>query len=75
MCSCFVEKFHNEDNEYIKKLWLFKCKCKDSHVVYILSCEKHPYVASNIPEVDSECKCPSIGALLFAYNLYFLVEA
>ena len=63
MYNCFVEKFHIEDNEYMKKFCHLKRKCKDSHVVYILSCEKHPYVAYKIPEMDPECKCRSIGAL------------
>ena len=63
ICSCFAEKLHNEGNEYVKKLYHFNCKCNDSHIVYILSCEKHPYVTSKISEMDPECKCPSIGAL------------
>ena len=63
ICSCFVEKFHNEDHEYVKKLCHFRCKCNDSHIVYIFSCEKHPYVASKIPEMDPNCKCQSIDAL------------
>ena len=29
----------------------------------ILSREIYPYVASKIPEMDTECKCPSIDAL------------
>ena len=63
MCSCFVEKIHSENNEYAKKICHFKYRCKDSHIVYILKCEKHLYVASEIPEVDPECKCLSFGAL------------
>ena len=42
MPSCYVQKFHDEDHEYVKKLCHFKCKCNDSHLMYILSCEKHP---------------------------------
>ena len=63
MCRCSAEKFQNEGNEYVRKLCHFNCKYNDSHIVYILSCEKHPYVASNISEMDPKCKCPSIGAL------------
>ena len=68
ICSCFVEKFHNEDNEYVKKLCHFKCKCNDSHIIYILSCNEHPYVAAKIPEMDPGCNCPPIDALeIFNY--------
>ena len=63
MCSCFVEKFHSEGNEYVKKLFHFKCKCNDSHIIYNLSCNEHPYVAAKIPEMDLGCNCPSIDAL------------
>ena len=68
ICSCFVEKFHSEDNEYVKKLCHFKCKCNDSHIIYILSCNEHPYVAAKIPEMDPGCNCPPIDTLeIFNY--------
>ena len=68
ICSCFVEKFHSEDNEYAKKLCHFKCKCNDSHIIYILSCNEHPYVAAKIPEMDPGCNCLPIDALeIFNY--------
>ena len=42
MCPCYPEKFHEEKNDYIKKLFHFKCKCQDKHTIFILTCKKHP---------------------------------
>ena len=61
MCSCYAQQFHEEGHEYIKKLYHFKCKCHDKHLVYVLSCKKHPFVTAKIPEMDPKCQCPFIG--------------
>ena len=62
MCSCYAQQFHEEGHEYVKKLCHFKCKCTDSHPIYILSCKQHPFVAAIIPEMDPKCQCPFIGS-------------
>ena len=58
MCSCYAEKFHEEENVHEKKLCHFHCKCKDKHLNFILICEKHPYVADKIPNMEPRCTCP-----------------
>ena len=40
MCSCFVEKFHSEDNEYVKKPCHLKCKSRIL-TLYIFSAAKN----------------------------------
>ena len=45
MCSCYAEKFHEEENVYEK------------HLIFILTCKKHPYVADKIPNMDPRCTC------------------
>ena len=57
-CPCYAEKFHEEENEYEKKLHRFLCKCKDKHLIFILICEKHPYVADKISNMEPRCTCP-----------------
>ena len=72
MCSCYVQQFHEEGHEYVKKLCHFKCKCSDSHPIYILSCKQHPFVAAIISEMDPKCQCPFIGSydiLIFCAKL------
>lgn len=62
MCSCYAEQFHEEENEYVKKFCHFHCKCKDEHIVYILSYEKYSYVAPKVPNMEPKCKCPVLDA-------------
>ena len=64
MCSCWVEKFHSEGNEYVKKLTHFHCKCKQKHLLYVLLCNKHPYGAGFIPQMEKKkCTCATAFAL------------
>ena len=75
MCSCYTQLFHEEGHEYIKKLCHFKCKCNDKHLVYVLSCKKHPFVAATIPEMDPKCQCPFIDQqdiCNFCYQVRYL---
>ena len=58
MCSCYAEKFHEEENVYEKKLCHFHCKCKNKHHIFILTWEKHLYVVDNIPNMEPRCTCP-----------------
>ena len=62
MCSCYVEKFYEEGHEYVKKRCHFHCKCKDDHIIYILTWEKHPYVAARIPNMESKCRWTVLDA-------------
>ena len=57
MCPCYAETFHEEENEYKKKLCHFLCKCKDKHLIFILACEKRPYVADKISNTEPRCTC------------------
>ena len=61
MCSCYATQFHGEGHEYVKKRCHFKCKCKDNHLVYVLSCKQHRFVAAKIPEMDPKCQYLFIG--------------
>ena len=61
MCSCYAQQFHEEGDGYFKKLYHFKCKCNNKHVVYNLSCKKHPFVTAKIPEMDPKSQCAFIG--------------
>ena len=54
MCSCCVEKFHSEGNEYMKKLTHFHCKCKEKHLLYVLLYNKHPYGSGFIPQMEKK---------------------
>lgn len=62
MCPCYSKKFHEEENEYIKKLCRFKCKCQDEHKIFILTCEEHPFIATKFPLVAPKCKCPVLAS-------------
>lgn len=62
MCPCYSEKFHEEENEYIKKLCHFKCRCQDEHKIFILTCEEHPFIATKIPLVAPKCKFPLLAS-------------
>ena len=57
MCTCYVEKFHAEDNEYVKRLVHFHCKWRDKHILYVLFYDKHPYGAPPIPQMEKSCMC------------------
>ena len=37
MCSCNVDEFHREENEYIKKICHFYCHCRDEHETFVLA--------------------------------------
>ena len=63
MCSCYVEKFHSEGNEYVKKLTHFHCKCKEKHLLYVLFCDKHPYGSALIPQMEKKYTCATASAL------------
>lgn len=62
MCNCYTQQFHDEGNEYVKKLCRFSCYCEDDHLVYILSCKEHPSVSPTVSSMDSHCRCPNIGS-------------
>lgn len=58
MCPCFMRKFHQEDNEYVKKIIHFHCRCKDKHLYFVLFCKDHPFGAhfSSTME-EKKCMC------------------
>lgn len=62
MRSCNVGKFHQERNEYVKKLCHFHCQCDDNHLLFVYTCKDHPFVASRIPEMALRCACTKIGS-------------
>ena len=47
MCPCYPEKFHEEENDYIKKLFHVKCKCQDKHTIFTSTCKEHPLTVPN----------------------------
>ena len=55
MCSCYVQKFHSDRNDYVKKLTHFHCKCEKEHLLFILFCGKHPH--GSLPTSEKECTC------------------
>ena len=42
MCYCYVEKFHQEQDEYISKLFHFNCQYCDDYSLFAFSCKEHP---------------------------------
>ena len=44
MCSCFVQGFHEEGNEYVKKFCHFYCHCKEEHEHFVYTCEGHLFI-------------------------------
>ena len=62
MCSCYVQKFHSERNDYVKKLIHFHFKCEEKHLLYVLFCEKHPHGSLPTPEIEKECTCGTASA-------------
>ena len=57
MCPCYPEKFHEEENDYVKKLFHVKCKCQDKHTIFILTCREHPLTAPKFPLMEAKCNC------------------
>ena len=44
MCGCFVQGFHEEGNEYVKKLCHFYCHRKEAHEYFIYTCIGHVFI-------------------------------
>ena len=61
MCSCNVNKFHQEENEYIKKLCHFYCHCRDEHQTFVYTCKVHPFIAARAQGMESRCSCAKKG--------------
>ena len=59
LCGCKVEKFHQEQNEHVKKWCNFQCHCDDIHL-FVYSSKAHLFVASRIQEMDFHCTCAKI---------------
>ena len=76
MCRCYIEKFHSEGNEYVKKLTHFHCKCEEEHLLFILLWEKHPHGSLPTSEMEKECMyataSASDGCDFWAQIKYFL---
>ena len=54
MCSCYVEAFHQDGNEYVKKFCHFYCHCKKEHVYYVHTCSCHPLVHRIMQGMDEK---------------------
>ena len=61
LCSCFAEYFHNEENEYVKKLCHFYCHYKEEHVYFVHICKYHPFVAKKVDGMKNKCFCAGLG--------------
>ena len=58
MCECYYEQFSSKGHEYVKKIIHFYCKCKEKHLIYVLTCGKHPYIGNPIPQMTGKkCTC------------------
>ena len=61
MCSCYTEYFHNEENDYVKKLCHFYCHCKEEHVYFVHTCKYYPFVAKKVDGMINKCFCAGLG--------------
>lgn len=62
MCSCNVQGFHEEGNEYIKKLCHFYCHCKEEHSVeetFVLTC-RHSLIHRRMEGMQDKCTCKNL---------------
>ena len=62
ICSCYIQKFYSEGNDYVKKLTHSHCKCEEKHLLYVLFWEKHPQGSLSTPEMEKECTCVAASA-------------
>lgn len=61
MCSFNVQGFHEEANEYIKKLRHFYCYCKEEHQYFVLSCTGHPFINRRMEGMQGKWNCKVLG--------------
>ena len=66
MGSCYVNKFHSEGNEYVKKLTPFHSKCNKKHLLYVLFCNNYPHGDSQVLQFGGKCTC----AIKFAFHVW-----
>ena len=62
MCSCFVQGFHEEDNEYVEKICHFYCHCKEEHQYFVYTCKGHPLIKKRIDGMQHKCTCKILGS-------------
>ena len=60
MCSCYVQYFHEEGNEYVKSLCHFYCHCKEEQY-FIHTCKGYPLVNKRLDGMQEKCTCKSLG--------------
>ena len=53
MCPWFATRFHEEEHEYIKKHNHFHCGYNEKHIIFILTCDKHPYVGARLSNMKA----------------------
>ena len=73
MCPCNVEKFHEEQNEFVRKTHDFWCQYNDNHFVFVYTCKDHPLIVPKDPEMASTCSCDVLGPdqiFNFVFALY-----
>ena len=61
MCPCYVGYFHEEGNEYVKKLCHFYCKCKDDHQYFVHTCKSHLCIYKRLDGMQLNCTCKDLG--------------
>ena len=62
MCCCFVQGFHEEGNEYLKKLCHFYCECKEKHEYFVYTRKSHPFINKRMDEMQHKCTCKILGS-------------
>ena len=62
MCPCYAEKFHQENHDYIKKIYHSHCRCEEcGQFLYVCSCKQHPFIASRDDRMEQHCTCSITG--------------
>ena len=56
-----MKKFHDEKEEYVKKIIHFHCKCKEKHLLLVCLCDKRPYSSDLQYHMEKECNCAFIS--------------
>ena len=62
LCSCFVQSFHKEGNEYLKKLCHFYCHCKEEHEYFVYICKGHPFINKRMGGMQHKWTCKILGS-------------
>ena len=78
MCRCFMEKFHQEGHDYMKKKIHFHCKHKEKHLYFVLFGKDHLFGTDYSSSIEErKCSCAtdlSHEVCQFCINARYLLK-